>query len=351
VVADHRVPLTTLLSQTLVAFTIELDNEFERQMPHRTTSKGRAAEARGAPWLVSLVMWENCMRFVDQAGVTVRELDALARTGTNVDGMRRWGYITVEGTRRADAVLRATRAGLAAREIWAPLPELVESRWRERLAGSAVDELRDALWGVARQLDVRLPDCLPILGHGLYSRGRISPAAARPDERAADLPLHALLSRVLLAYAIAFERESDVSLAIGADVLRTLDDEGVELRDLPQLGGVSKEAIAMALGVLEKREHVVVEQGPAGGRFKLVRLTPAGRAVREAHGRLLGAIEGRSQARFGDETIAALRRSLEGLTLAVASLYEDGWRASRPIPDTLPHFPMVLHRGGFPDGS
>jgi hypothetical protein len=31
--------------------------------------------------------------------------------------------------------------------------------------------------------------------------------------------------------------------------------------------------------------------------------------------------------------------------------YPEGWRASRPNPSTLPHFPMVLHRGGFPDGS
>jgi hypothetical protein len=29
----------------------------------------------------------------------------------------------------------------------------------------------------------------------------------------------------------------------------------------------------------------------------------------------------------------------------------NGWRASVRKPDTLPHFPMVLHRGGFPDGS
>jgi hypothetical protein len=31
--------------------------------------------------------------------------------------------------------------------------------------------------------------------------------------------------------------------------------------------------------------------------------------------------------------------------------YADGWRASVHKPDTLPHYPMVLHRGGFPDGS
>jgi hypothetical protein len=31
--------------------------------------------------------------------------------------------------------------------------------------------------------------------------------------------------------------------------------------------------------------------------------------------------------------------------------YPEGWRASVPRPEVLPDFPMVLHRGGFPDGS
>ena len=31
--------------------------------------------------------------------------------------------------------------------------------------------------------------------------------------------------------------------------------------------------------------------------------------------------------------------------------YPDNWRASVRRPATLPHFPMVLHRGGYPDGS
>jgi hypothetical protein len=29
----------------------------------------------------------------------------------------------------------------------------------------------------------------------------------------------------------------------------------------------------------------------------------------------------------------------------------DGWRAKVRRPTTLPHYRMVLHRGGFPDGS
>ena len=49
----------------------------------------------------------------------------------------------------------------------------------------------------------------------------------------------------------------------------------------------------------------------------------------------------------------------DGHTLSVAEIgsggglqpYPDGWRAKVRAPETLPHHPMVLHRGGFPDGS
>ncbi len=64
-------PLSTLLSQTLVAFTVEFDNEFEHRMPHRTTNHGGTPHA---PWLVSLAMWSNCMAFVGEDGVHVDEL-------------------------------------------------------------------------------------------------------------------------------------------------------------------------------------------------------------------------------------------------------------------------------------
>jgi len=71
---DGRVPLPALLSHALVAFTIEFDNEFEHQMPHRTTNHGSSAGMRHAPWLVSMVMWSNFMQFVGEEGTTVREL-------------------------------------------------------------------------------------------------------------------------------------------------------------------------------------------------------------------------------------------------------------------------------------
>jgi DNA-binding MarR family transcriptional regulator len=226
-VMDARLPLPTLLSQALVAFTIEFDNESERQMAHRTTNYGSTSGSLHAPCLVSLVMWSNCMQFVDEKGISVRELERLARTTTNLAGMRRWGYIVVEPDPadnrpkppRSEWLIRATPAGRKAQEVWRRLFDEIEKRWMARFGNDEIDQLRKSLWAVASQFDVELPDCLPIPGYGLISRGpghARQPPARRGGDSASSLPLSALLSKVLLRFAIDFERESEVSLAIRA---------------------------------------------------------------------------------------------------------------------------------------
>ena len=42
-----ELPLSALLSQTLVAFTIEADNEAEHRIPHRTTDHETSAHGGG----------------------------------------------------------------------------------------------------------------------------------------------------------------------------------------------------------------------------------------------------------------------------------------------------------------
>jgi DNA-binding MarR family transcriptional regulator len=160
---------------------------------------------------------------------------------------------------------------------------------------------------------------------------------------------------VLLPFAIEFESESPVSLAIGANVLRVLDEHGVRVRDLPGLSGVSKEAVSMAMGVLTRQGLAVSGPAPDGGRWPVARLTPRGRSAQnDCHDRL-AAVERHWQARFGRATVAALREALErlGRTQLSEGLEPPpgGWRALARTPGTLPQYPMVLHRGGFPDGS
>jgi len=110
-----------------------------------------------------------------------------------------------------------------------------------------------------------------------------------------------------------------------------LDEEGAPVGDLPRLTGISKEAVSMSLGFLEKRGDVLVEHDPAAARGKAVRLTPRGRQSQDSS-RHLVASSSASPAPPGCN-------------------YPDAWRAAVPPPDTLLHRPTVLHRGGFPDGS
>jgi DNA-binding MarR family transcriptional regulator len=365
--------LSTLLSHALVAFTIEFDNEAERRMQHRTTRHGATQGSLHAPWLVSMVMWSNCMKFLDDEGITVRELERRARTKTNLAGMVRWGYITAEsnsprqdGRRpKADSIIRRTESGRQAQQIWEPLFAEIEKRWRKRFGDEPIERLRESLWAVARQIEIELPDCLPILGYGLLSeRPRLAKASASisgDENHPASLTLAALLSRVLLAFALDFERESSLSLAIGANLLRLLDEKGVLVRDLPRLSGVSKESLAVALGILGKMRLAVVGRDASGSKLKVVRLTTAGRAAQTDYHELLGKVEASWQSGYGKNAIGALRDSLErvvgGSMSQVSPLfgglepYPANWRASRPRPETLPFYPMVLHRGGYPDGN
>lgn len=361
-------PLPALLSQALVAFTIEFDNEAEHRLPHRTQTYGLSPGAPAdALWLTSLAMWANCLRHVPDEGITVGALRQVARTGTNLDGMRRWRYVTFSpdpghGKRpRLDAVMRPTPRGREARQTWDSLGEVIEARWRERLGADAVDALRSALADVVADLDPALPDCLPIAGYGLFSR--LDPDAARPDQGAtqpAALPLWALLSKPLLAFAVDYENESSLSLAIGANVIRVLPASGdaVRPRDLPVLSGVSRESIDMAMGILRKRALVAEEPDPSASRGKVIRLTGQGIAAQHAYHTLVAAIEDRWRARFPPGRVAALRATLEPLAVgdppplfAAIEPYPDGWRARQRRPQVLPHYPMVLHRGGYPDGS
>jgi DNA-binding MarR family transcriptional regulator len=298
--------------------------------------------------------------------------------------MRRWRYVTFtpdpgRGKRPGkDALIAPTRGGIAARDTWQQVTTDVEARWRDRLGASAFDALRGALAGIAENLDPGLPDCLPILGYGLFTRrdpvaisrggepamsgGARAQAARTPAGHVAGglagLPLWALLSRPLLAFALQYESELGPSLAMSADLLRVLTERGVLVKDIPALAGVSKEGVAMAMTALRGFGLAAEEPDPAGSRFRLARLTRRGARARDEYPALAADIEADWHARFGDETVSALRRALEPLAtgdppplFAGLEPYPDNWRARGKPVSVLPHYPMTLHRGGYPDGS
>lgn len=364
---DEPLPFSALLSFALVAFTIETDNAAESQTPHTTTRQGKSTAVYG-PWLTSMVMWLNCLKHLPGDGITVRELQHRARTATNLNGMMRWGYIFMApapmDTRArppiADWVVKPTAAGNVAKQVWEPLLAAIERRWEKRFGWEEIEELRTALRAIAVELPPTLPDCMPILGFGLsMNRKPGKRSEAEDTEPIEELSLPELLARVLVAFALEFEEASKLSLALCADVLRVVNEKGVRVRDLPALSGVSKEAIAMALGFMKKRGLCVEEQEGAG-MARVVKLTAKGRVAQVAYEHLGSEVEARWEHRFSDR-MSRLRKALEKLLgdsgrdqtelLKGIEPQKGCWRAEAPRPKTLPWFPMVLHRGGYPDGS
>jgi hypothetical protein len=364
-----RPPFSTLLSQVLVALTIELDNEFER----------RFTDAGGGARVTSLTMWSNLLRFVGDAA-TVGELvtavglskqHALSRLG----GVERWGYVSV-GTSGRDRdgygsargmkdawQVRLTPAGERAAAIWPALPDEIEGRWRQRFGAAEIDGLVESLRAADEALDLALPDFLPVVSSTNAMVLELPAVSRRRAPR--DLRLVVLLAHVLMAYTRELEESAPLSLPLSANVVRVLDGGGTPVRELPALAGISKEAVAASLTALRKTPYVVVEGAPASKRT--IRLTSAGEECRAEDRRLHALLGKRWSTRLGADVVGRLRDGLERILdhpdlVTGLEPYPDGWRASKPYAEhtqvvladprgRLPHYPMVLHRGGWPDGS
>ncbi len=366
-------PLSTLLSQALVAHTIELDNEAEYRLPHRTTRQSGSAVPRDTPWLVSFSLWANVLQYLDEEGSTVAQLRARARTSQLLlSGLRRWGYVTVtappgqplRSPPQDDAIVRPRKAALRAGRVWTDLPGVVDDRWRARLGATPVNRLERALRAAYDRIPIDPPAYLPVIHPTQGAKSETPPVRAQgsrqPEAASCATTLSPLLSGVLVGFTVDVESTARVSLPISANTLRVLDGLGTPVAVLPRLTGVSREANAMCTGWLERRGCAVTEADPTG-RGKRIRLTAKGTKAQHAATQHVHDTEEDWRVAFGAVAVDELRSALEAVvgdgTPASSPLaaglvpYPDNWRAGVRRPDTLPHHPVVLHRGGFPDGS
>jgi len=304
--SPHK-PLSALLSQILVAYTVEIDCDFELRMLQ--------TQARGAR--LSMVIWLNLLRFLAQGPVSVRTLASCALT--TEDGakaglgcLERWGVITLQpGKRagfgsgrgiRADWPVRLTDSGETVVRIWSDLIPAIDGRWSNRFGGDAT-RLRRSLEAIEHQIDLELPQGLPVAILKLPQFG--------PRETAAEdgVPLPVLLSRVLLAFALDFERESQAPISLCANAIRVLMDAPTPETDIPKRTGCSEETAGIGW---QHKPYIIVERDHAAGRGKFVRLSEAGiKAQHEYYSRTRG-VEEKWKKRFGVAT-KEVRESLTTL--------------------------------------
>ena len=320
---DSSRPLSALLSQVLVAFTVELDNEFELRMAKLGFAGGR----------LSLAVWLNLLRFVGDSSISVAELAARSQfEQTEIKSMlgclERWRFVWLDSTQgdknaapisemmtrrrlgkdwgsgrgiHSKTAVELTSMGVKAREVWEPLPKAIEDRWQKRFGDEASNDLRLALEAIQKELEIELPQGFVDI------RWRRRPFPARRPGLTSDLLLPTLLSQLLLAFAIEFEPKSDAPLALCANTLRVLSEEPTAEAELPRLTGCSPETCGLGW---QLKPFVVVGPDPTVKRGKALRLSGRGLLAQQQYRRLTAEIEQTWEKRFGRQKVDRLRSAL-----------------------------------------
>ena len=328
-------PLPALLSQLLVAFTVEFDNLFERRM--------RDGGQRG---FLSLAFWLGYGRHL-VPGMTIGEFTA-ATSMSNRDAsyllavIERWRYLDI---RDPGAPRGSPRPGFGTikpipREslVW-PRPELerglelwpsivreVEDRWAVRFGSPALARLRAQLETIVAGHDGGLPWGLPDCTMR-WGMGRLPPPTDPLPHSGDRASLATLLSQVLWKFALEYNREADMPIAIGASLLRVLGPEGAPAAELARRSGVD---VTPSRDLLQRSG--LFEITPTR-RSRLIRLTPLGVAEQELYWTLVDEITDRWHA-------AALIDALLDL-LARDDLISEGMEPPAGVPrsgDDTPEF-------------
>ena len=294
-------PLPTLLGRAIGGSTLDYDQARygDRSIPQLGT-------------------WANALRVIDADGTDQRQLARRAVISKRVaevvvNRLERRGRVVVEkqaieGKRGKTKLVRLTASGEAGTASAAALGDTVQADWRQRFGNDAVDQLRDALSTIVDRLPVELPHYPTGYGAGdpsvtggdyvpedpgpprIPAHGQDWPVVLRePGSDTSRLPLLALLSQVLAAFAIDYERERFGSLPAVSNFLRFVGDDGMTLGRAQALGGVSGNGKTLH----ERHLDVVVEPGRPRDMRRRVFLTPKARRVRDAYPHLVKEIEDR----------------------------------------------------------
>lgn len=295
----------------------------------------------GAEPVSSLAVHSNVLRCVGE-GTTDRKLATDARISRRlaiaaVTCANRRGWITA-GAERREREVALTATGQESVETW-------DTRLRTFDATAAAAELREVAAPIVSRLPLELPwypasygTADPSVTGGAFvggsSDGSVPPHGRdwmpvhRVDgDTVSGVPATALLSQLLVGFAMAYEARPMWPLSSTALVVVHLRGEPMPLDEVPSRHGITGDGKSL----LERHGVCVVAPDPANPRRKLVRLTGRGRAISSAHRRALDDVEAAWRDRHG-AAVDDLRAVLE--------------RHPAASDDTLPdHVTTTLHRG------
>ena len=335
----------------------------------------RDGNADRGPWLVSFALWANVLQYLDDEGTdgggsAGRGPAPVGSSwaGCGVGGTSSSRRPTVQPLRNPpqdEAIVRAQKGRPRAQDVWAALPPVIDDRWRERLGGRPSTGWSGrsgrSSTGCPSNRRPIFPSSIPPRA---ASRGAPSPCAhdgggrpARrhavpaPQRRAAGL--HGRV-RVRLADLPAHQRQHPA---------RSSTDSGTRVSDLPPASPASRGKPTPCAS--DGWNATAASSADRTRRRAGARSSDSRRRVRRRSRtaqRTLGDTEEAWRTTYGSRHVDELRAALEDVvgdgTLASSPLAAGPCAPPRQLaspgparPRHCPHHPMVLHRGGYPDGS
>lgn len=266
-------------------------------------------EVAGRPPVPSLDPWANLLRAVDPAGVDRRELPVILRLSkravrTRVSAAVRRGWVEELKTDRSGGIVRLTSRGSEIAARWKGLQQTVEDIWQTRAGLHWSNKLRTSLEDLVTAFPLEHPhyptsyglaDASITGGNGVDWK----PVHRTGADTVSHLPLSALVSQALVAFAMQYEELSPVALSLSASVIHQIPAEG---RPLPELG--------RSPGVSALIRHGFVRASGSSGR-EIACLTTRGLEVHRAYEERIYTVEASWRRQFGEERVAALVCTLE----------------------------------------
>lgn len=159
------------------------------------------------------------------AGDTTAKVTAGAARSTRGERRR-----TPRQAMTASSAFSLTERGQLFVELWPEVIDGVEKRWQRRL-GAVLTSALKASSRLAASAGVLMPQGVPSAsGNRLMGDWQQCPAGKLEEPRGARVAV--LLGRALLAATIAYERRSQIPLALAANTLRVIEEGGTPVSKL-----------------------------------------------------------------------------------------------------------------------
>jgi hypothetical protein len=258
----------------------------------------------------TLDLWANLLRVVGETGTCLQDLPSIVCLSKRalrprIEAAIRRGWINEFNMAEGRAV-RLTTPGSELANLWRSLQERAEKQWQSTAGVETTAHLHHSLVRIVAAFPLEHPHYPASYGPADASitggNGTDWKEVRRTDRGAVGvLPLSALLSQAIVAFAMAYEKQSPVALSLSASIIRRIPLEGQNIRELANRAGLS----ALA------RHGFLSFHGT--GRNRHVLLTAKGIAVKNAFEERVRSIEMAWSDSFGSNSVPALCRALDAV--------------------------------------